>query len=165
MQGLLTLSKILIYVTPYIKVRRLMLSTMPNGEGNPYPILFAFLMAIALIYFLYLAADWLTWRMVRRMEEGHDIDGLIRALRSAWLACKAAHALGDMRDAKAVGPLIEALDDGSDDVRRAAAKALGDIGDGRAVEPLTRALDDRYRGVRECASYALQKIRKPCDPT
>jgi len=138
------------------------LSAMPNGEGNPYPILFALLAVIALVCFAYLAVDWLSGRMVRRMEERRDVEGLINALRSTWLAGKAARALGDMGDAAAVGPLVEALDDGNDEVRQAAAKALGDIGDGRAVGPLTQALSDRYRGVRECASYALQKIRGPC---
>jgi HEAT repeat protein len=143
--------------------RALSAMPMPTGNENPYPYIFAFFIMFSLIYFAYLAADWLTWRVVRRMRESHDVEGLIRALKSAWLASKAAHVLGDIRDARAVEPLVEALDDSSDEVRQAAAKALGDIGDDRAVEPLTQALDDRYRGVRDCASYALHKIRKPCD--
>jgi hypothetical protein len=182
MHGLLTLLKILIYVAANLNVRKPMRSMMPmlalllmggsgaaralsampmpTGRENPYPVIFAFFMVIALVYSAYLAVDWLTWRMVRRMKEGHDVEGLIRALKSAWLATKAADALGDMKDTKAVEPLVEALDDSSDDVRQAAAKALGDISDDRAIAPLTHALDDRYRGVRDCASYALQKIRK-----
>jgi HEAT repeat protein len=50
----------------------------------------------------------------------------------------AAKALGEIGDARAVEPLVLALEDGS--CRKAAAKALATIGDVRAVEPLAHKL-------------------------
>ena len=59
----------------------------------------------------------------------------------------------------AVQPLIAALGDGDEDVRRAAAGALGQIGDPRAVEPLIAALRDKNSDVRRRAAEALGKLR------
>jgi len=134
------------------------LSAMPNGEGKPYPSLLALIVVLALLICAYVVVDRLTRRIVERMKKGHDTERLIGALNNGWLARKAACALGDIKDEKAVEPLLKALHDKNSDVRQAAAKALGDIGDDRAVEPLRQALGDEFAGVRECASYALQKI-------
>jgi HEAT repeat protein len=41
----------------------------------------------------------------------------------------AAQALGDIRDIRAVEPLLAALHDAEPEVRMAAAQALGDIGE------------------------------------
>jgi hypothetical protein len=136
------------------------MSSMPNGEGNPYPSLLALFIVLSLFLAGYVVADRLTQRRVNNMKNDHDTDGLINALKNAWLARKAACALGDIKDDKAVGPLMDAMYDRDSDLRQAAAKALGEIGDSRAVEPLTKALDDEYRGVRDCARSALDKIRK-----
>ena len=133
---------------------------MPTGKENPFSFIFAIFVGFTLICGAILAVDWLTERIVRHMKEGRDTDGLIRALKSGWLARKAACALGDLKDTKAVGPLIDALEDTNDEVRQVAAKALGDIGDDRAAGPLRLALADRYWGVRDCASYALGKLQK-----
>src|SRR5262245_29209378 len=54
---------------------------------------------------------------------------------------RAAAALGETSDPRAVGPLIGALKDKDWDVQRAAAKALGKIGS-PAVESLIAALKD-----------------------
>jgi len=136
------------------------LSSMPNGEGNPWPSVMVFFTVIALFVSGFIVSDRLTRRIVNRMRKDNDIDGLIGALRNAWLARKAACALGDIKDEKAIEPLVEALHDKNGDVRQAAAKALGDIGDQRAADALRQALDDEFAGVRECASYALQKMAK-----
>jgi HEAT repeat protein len=58
----------------------------------------------------------------------------------------AAETLGDMGDARAVEPLIKALDDPDTEVRWVAAKSLGMLGDPRAVPALIRALssDDKW---------------------
>lgn len=53
---------------------------------------------------------------------------------------EAAHALGEIGDARAVDPLIDALQDEDRRVRERAARALGKIGDARAVGPLIEAL-------------------------
>ena len=75
----------------------------------------------------------------------------------------------------AVGPLLEALKDGSPEwvnpldvvpegaepptPRSLVATALGEIGSKRAIEPLTNALTDMNRAVREAAKRALEKIK------
>jgi HEAT repeat protein len=69
----------------------------------------------------------------------------------------AASALGQIRDARAVEPLIAALKDQDRAVRRAAAGALVQIG-ARAVEPLIAALRDDYWAVRRAAAEALGQI-------
>jgi HEAT repeat protein len=72
-----------------------------------------------------------------------------------------ARALGDMKDARAVEPLIAALKDEDWQVRRNAAMALGEIRDARAVEPLIAALKDEVVEVRESVPFALAKIGEP----
>ncbi|MFQ6118773.1 MAG: HEAT repeat domain-containing protein, partial [Methanosarcinales archaeon] len=68
--------------------------------------------------------------------------------------------LGKIGDAKAVEPLIKALEDSSSSVRSSAAYALVKIGE-PAVEPLIKALGDRDWRVREEAADTLIKIGKP----
>jgi HEAT repeat protein len=69
----------------------------------------------------------------------------------------AAHALGQLGDARAVEPLVAALRerDRGWPIRQAAAHALGQLGDARAVEPLVAALWEEYSQVREAAAHAL----------
>jgi HEAT repeat protein len=69
--------------------------------------------------------------------------------------------LGDMKDRRAVEPLIAALKDESWQVRRNAAMALGEIKDARAVEPLIAALRDDVVEVRESVPFGLAKIGEP----
>ena len=72
---------------------------------------------------------------------------------------RAAWALGELGDARAVEPLMEALKDESENVRSGAAWALEKIGDTRAVEPLMEVLKDESENVRWGAADALIKIR------
>jgi HEAT repeat protein len=74
---------------------------------------------------------------------------------------KAVRALGQIRDPRAVDPLIATLKNDRHFVRRSAASALGEIKDSRAVEPLIAALqiDDQGMGVRSSAAWALGKIK------
>ncbi len=69
---------------------------------------------------------------------------------------QAAQKLGEIKDSRAVEPLIAALKDRR--VQEAAIVALGKIGDARALEPLIAALKDIYSDVRWWAAYALGKI-------
>jgi hypothetical protein len=62
---------------------------------------------------------------------------------------------------EAVEPLIAALKDSDDKVRRSAAEALGKIGDSCAVEPLIAALKDSDYEVRWQAREALGKMGDP----
>lgn len=116
---------------------------------------------------------------VQKMEKKKNVEGLIKALKheDSIVQLRAAKALGNLAsllaqigDARAVGPLIQALEDEDGDVRSSAAYALGVIGDERAVEPLIQALNDtsivRERhgipiGVQGHVAWALTDIGKP----
>ena len=58
----------------------------------------------------------------------------------------------------AVRPLIAALKDNDEDVRRTAAEALGKLGDTQAVQPLIAALRDDNEYIRMAAAEALGKL-------
>jgi HEAT repeat protein len=104
---------------------------------------------------------------------------------------KAAIALGEIKDPRAIGPLIRQLSDtdrfvksrvahalgmigapavnpliwtlreGDGNLRWGAAIALGRIKDPQAVEPLIQALADKYENVRAEAATSLAAIGKP----
>jgi HEAT repeat protein len=71
---------------------------------------------------------------------------------------QAAQALGDLRDARAIAPLIEALNDSNQWVRIVAAEALGQIGDPSATAALIFALNDMSIWVRRASVVALGQI-------
>lgn len=99
---------------------------------------------------------------VRLLKRRRDVDGLIKVLQTGAhpeSREEAAEALGDIRDHKAVVPLIGALTDRDHEVREEAAKALGMIGDKKAVEPLNEALKDTDAKVRREAELALARLR------
>lgn len=120
----------------------------------------AFLIVLTMFICAYMLFDRAMQKRVNRLEERNDIEGLAIALRSPLLGVKAARAMGETRDEKAVEPLINALGDKREDVRRAAAEALGKLGDRRAVEPLSHTLNDNYASVRDQARRALKCIEK-----
>jgi HEAT repeat protein/GTPase SAR1 family protein len=68
--------------------------------------------------------------------------------------------VGQVKDLRAVEPLIAKLDDENEDVRSVAYDALGEIKDVRAVEPLIAKLDDENKDVRQQALGALAKITR-----
>jgi len=89
------------------------------------------------------------------------VEALIEGLKSSDDAVRmyAAKALGEIRDIRAVGPLIEALKiktrwGGSEG---SAAQALTDIGE-PAVEPLIAVLKDSDDNVRNLAIISLGDI-------
>ncbi len=134
-----------------------------DAIGNPFSgllILLGLLFAFALFCYSYLLLDRLEQRRVDRMRKDNDVDGLIKALRSSWLGPKAARALASTGDERAVEPLLSALGDRREYIRKAAAEALGKLGDSRAIEPLSAAMGDRYASVRDCARMALEHIQK-----
>ncbi len=71
----------------------------------------------------------------------------------------AAEELGTMRDARAVEPLMAALQDADDSVSDAAAVALGRIADPRAIRPLAAAL--KRPATRWSAADALVGLGAP----
>jgi HEAT repeat protein len=92
----------------------------------------------------------------------------LRQLRSGNAAtrAKAASSLGVAGNTAAVGPLMDALQDGETEVRLAALAALGAIGDASAAEGVLGAVREPETGrtpeaaarIRTAASQALGKL-------
>ncbi len=81
----------------------------------------------------------------------------IKRAKRQGLRRNAAVALGNLRDSRAVGPLMHALDDSDPVIRGHAAWALGQIGGPHARAALqTRIVDERDPMVRAEISVALQ---------
>jgi HEAT repeat protein len=78
----------------------------------------------------------------------------------------AAVALPEIKDARAIEPLIEALKHDSSTVRRNAAQALGQFRDRRAIQPLRTLLEkeDEYHLTTYAAKQALATIEGNMDP-
>ncbi|MBW4506864.1 MAG: HEAT repeat domain-containing protein [Scytonematopsis contorta HA4267-MV1] len=74
------------------------------------------------------------------------------------LVIKAAHALGDIGDYRAVAILIEMLQKTNDPaIRNAAAVGLRELGDERALSPIISLINDpRTEGNRGTLIYALE---------
>lgn len=102
------------------------------------------------------------------------VDGLVQGLKSERASARqlAAKALGDIREPRAVQPLIEVLAHDEDyGVRTAAAAALGHLKDSRAVWALVATLKlrdeitpERLEALRELQRTAEVAMRKLGDP-
>lgn len=100
-----------------------------------------------------------TWNHAR----ADHVDELSRTLvRSAQHKERigAAVSLGRLKDPRAMGALIKALDDQHRTVRAVAAVALGNIGDLKAMPALERATKDPDELVRKRAEEAIAAIRR-----
>jgi hypothetical protein len=97
---------------------------------------------------------------VKKHEEKRNVKKLIKVLQDkdekSYVRIQAANALGRLKDARAVDPLIAALND--KDARKNSAWALGKIGDKKAVGPLIGVLTDRSSLGREEAAEALERL-------
>lgn len=73
--------------------------------------------------------------------DAKDLDGLVAALQNHGHRRAALQALGNLRDKRAFGPVLEIFQDSSADLftRECAAKTLGELRDPRAVGPLIDA--------------------------
>jgi HEAT repeat protein len=85
------------------------------------------------------------------------LPALLQALQdsNAKLRAVAAHALGELRDPRAVEPLLQVLDDPVPHVRKNTTIALRLLKDRRAVEPLIIRLDDPDPDICILAAFAL----------
>lgn len=96
------------------------------------------------------------------------IDPLIHALNDNEFEGRGAAAatLGEIRDPSAVDPLIQILDNTSEDssLRIEVALALGAIGNSGAIDPLIQASKDNDKDIRYYASEALVMINKHVKP-
>ena len=92
-----------------------------------------------------------------KSEDG--VEPLIKALENEELQGEALAALIEMRGV-AVLPMLDALKNGTDEIRVKVADALGQIGDRRAIVPLIEALDnDPYKEVKTLAAVGLGNMR------
>jgi hypothetical protein len=89
-----------------------------------------------------------------------DIEGAIRLLQSPDVQLRqfVAYLLGRAGDARAIEPLIDALQDEHPGVRGAAANALGALGDESAVPYLKPLLRDTNQQLMVWAAYALTRL-------
>ncbi|MCY3720807.1 MAG: HEAT repeat domain-containing protein [Candidatus Poribacteria bacterium] len=93
------------------------------------------------------------------LKMGDGVKPLIDELKNEDLQDEALAALIEMRGV-AVLPMIDALKNGTDEIRVKVADALGQIGDRRAIVPLTEALDsDPYKEVKALAAVGLGNMR------
>ena len=100
---------------------------------------------------------------VRRMEARKDVPALMKALRyrrDEGVRSQAAEALAEVKNGRAVGALMGALNDASWSVRLVVTEALGAIGDPRAVKPLVQLLRNKNWLLRSQAAEALGNIWK-----
>ncbi len=106
---------------------------------------------------------------VEKLKKKKNLEGLLKALRygnvsaaysmDALIREEAAIALREVRDERAIEPLIQALkDDKSGKVRHMIVVTLGAIGDKRAIKPLIQALWDKEPDVRHSAVRALCEL-------
>lgn len=101
-----------------------------------------------------------SYRNVKRLKEKRDVDALICTLcdKDVTVQYEATEALGDLRDHRAIGPLMALLTgDEYTSIRWKAAEALAKIGT-PAVEPLITALSHQNDDVRWKAAIALGEI-------
>lgn len=97
---------------------------------------------------------------VKKLAAAKDVKGLIKALsyKDTWIAGEAVKALGQLKDPRAVEPLIAALS-----VRALCSDAIGALGiirDPRAVEPLMKIfLKDEPNGIT--VAQALGRLGPP----
>jgi len=98
-------------------------------------------------------------RALGELREPETLGAMLEALKDLPPVRDAAErALLEVRDPRAVEPLILSLRHRSEEVRRISARLLGAIGDRRAVRPLILALKDPASDVRFEATRALQRI-------
>jgi HEAT repeat protein len=92
------------------------------------------------------------------MKDARAVEPLIMTLKDEKCGSMAANALVKIGK-PSVSPLIAALKDDDPIVRRNATKALGEIKDAGAVEPLINSLKDSDLIVRRNAAKALGEIK------
>ncbi len=109
-------------------------------------------------------AIFLTTPNIEKLKANKDIAGLIKALKykkNSTIQIEAAQALGQLKDPRAVGPLIEALKDSYAAVLRRTENALDKLNDPKAVESLVSALKSEYSRLQKHLKLAIARIGVP----
>ena len=84
-----------------------------------------------------------------------SIEALVRELAGGATPHRAAAVIGEIKDARALQPLVAALSHPDARVRSQSCSALGELRDPAAVEPLLQATRDPEHKVRVLAGAAL----------
>src|SRR5262249_7653836 len=103
---------------------------------------------------------------IAKLRERRDVEGLARALShiDPLTRSRAARALGHLRDAAAIDPLVSALKDADESVRVDAADALVSVGPAivppvvRRVMSVTALHRDEYRAVLKVLESILPQL-------
>jgi hypothetical protein len=98
---------------------------------------------------------------VKSMRESGDVDGLITALshKDQGVRRQAAKALGELRDQRAVAPLLGIIQsDPKPEVRREAVWALSGIGGPGYIQALRIELEDKSWYTHSSAADELERI-------
>ena len=95
-------------------------------------------------------------------DTGHRFGHYLRMLSdenpgNRW---KAAESLGRLKDPRGADPLIDALFDDDDRVRKKVAWALGEIGDQRALAPLRQLYRIEKQDQRDVIEEAIARINQ-----
>ena len=86
---------------------------------------------------------------------------ILQSSQSEFQRYQAVTRLGKLRNPLAIRPLIQALNDSSLAVRKAAIDALESIGTSEAIAPLCQALFDPSKSLHTRAARALERIGSP----
>jgi len=98
----------------------------------------------------------LTERVARKDDTPIErLESIRRTFEDADIRRGAAFVLGEIKDPRAIEPLLAALRDEDEEVRAEAGYALAEFGD-VAIEPLLALM--REEGVGEWAAYALARL-------
>jgi HEAT repeat protein len=101
---------------------------------------------------------------VDKLKAKRDVMGLLQVLEDTnrgFERWRAAEALGNLKDPRAVEPLIRVLREEPENIGYYVPRALGEIGDDRAVDTLVGCLKDGNHNQREAATTALVQIGGP----
>jgi HEAT repeat protein len=101
-------------------------------------------------------ANQLAANILGDIKDPRAVWPLISALQITELTIPSAHALGKIGDPRAVKPLLDLLNSSfSEAVQQETALALGSIGDPQALDPLIQLLRASDREIRSDAAKAL----------
>ena len=104
---------------------------------------------------------WQAANALGDIKDARAVQPLIDLLPNKELQLHAAHSLGEIKDPRAVAPLIAALNSQDPELRAQAAESLGKIKDPRADQSLVAALKDPEEKVQLSAANALGQIGDP----
>ncbi len=116
-------------------------------------VLFLYSLSASHSEYKYLRDDFYQYDQIEKLIQNLNSENQAVRRRAAW-------ALGETRDPRAVEPLIAVLNNGNRSLQTNAIYALGRMG-ALAVVPLIKALEDGDRTIRINAAKAMKKIRNP----